>query len=441
LALAVLVAAATPAGAVLFDPKTFTLANGLQVVVIENPRAPIVIQMVWYRIGSADEPPGKSGIAHFLEHLMFKGTPSVPPGEFSKIVARNGGQDNAFTTSDYTAYHQRVAKDKLELIMKLEADRMQNLVLTDEVVLPERDVVLEERRSRTDNDPSARLYEAANAVLYQKHPYRIPVIGWEDEIRKLGTADALDFYRTYYAPNNAILIIAGDTTADEVRRLAERYYGPIESRAIPPRTRSPEPEQETARRVELKSAEVRQPGWSRRYLAPSMNRGLNQGETKHAYALQIAAEFLGGGPTSRLYKALVVDQKVATSAGAWYSASAFDLGEFGFSATPRQGVDMAKLEAALDAEIRAVLEKGITPTDLESSKKTLAASAIYARDSLRAGPNIFGRALTTGRTIEEVEAWPDRVKAVTVEDVNAALRAVLSERRSVTSVLLPGPAS
>jgi zinc protease len=432
-----LVAGPSGAHAAMFDPKTFTLANGLEVVVIENPRAPIVVQMVWYRVGAADEPPGKSGIAHFLEHLMFKGTPSVPPGEFSKIVARNGGQDNAFTTSDYTAYFQRVAKDRLELVMKLEADRMKNLVLSDEVVLPERDVVLEERRSRTDNDPGARLYEAANAAMYLKHPYRNPVIGWEDEIKRLSTEDALAFYRTYYAPNNAILIIAGDIKVADVRRLAERYYAPIPSRPIPPRVRSVEPEQEAARRVELRSAEVRQPGWSRRYLAPSLNRG----ETRHAYALQIAAEVLGGGPTSRLYKALVVERKVATSANAWYTANAFDLSEFGFGVVPRQGTEMAKLEEAMDAELRRLLDQGIDATEVATAKKTLAASAIYARDSLRSGPNVIGRALATGRTVEEVESWPERIQAVTVEDVNVAIRAILNDRRSVTSLLLPGPAS
>jgi zinc protease len=429
--------AGKPAAAKVFDPKAFTLANGLQVVVIENPRAPIAVQMVWYKVGSADEPPGKSGIAHFLEHLMFKGTPTVPPGEFSKIVARNGGQDNAFTSSDYTAYFQRVAKDRLELVMRMEADRMQNLVLSDAVVLPERDVVLEERRSRTDNDPGSRLYEEATAVMYLKHPYRIPVIGWPDEIKKLTTQDALDFYRTYYAPNNAILIVAGDVSAAEVRRLAELYYGPIPARAIPERVRSPEPEQETARRVELRSAEVKQPSWSRRYLAPSLNRG----DIRHVYALQVAAEILGGGPTSRLYRELVVGKKLATSTSAWSSPNAFDLSEFGVGASPRPGVEVAALEGALAAELRRLAENGIDAAELASAKKTLVASATYARDGLRAGPNIFGRSLTTGGTIEQVESWPERIQAVTIDEVNAAVRAVLVDKRSVTSVLLPDPPS
>jgi zinc protease len=439
LAVAVVVAGLPlrPGGAKVFDPKTFTLGNGLQVVVIENRRAPIAIQMVWYKVGAADEPPGQSGIAHFLEHLMFKGTPSVPPGEFSKIVARNGGQDNAFTSSDYTAYFQRVAKDRLELVMRMEADRMHNLVLSDAVVLPERDVVLEERRSRTDNDPSARLYEEANAVMYLKHPYRIPVIGWPDEIKRLATEDALRFYRTYYAPNNAILIVAGDVAAAEVRRLAELYYGPIPARTVPPRVRSPEPEQDTARRVELRSAEVKQPYWSRRYLAPSFNRG----ESRHAYALQVAAEILGGGATGRLYRELVVDKKLATSASAWSSPNAFDLGEFGVGASPRPGVEVAALEGALVAVLRRLTEGGIDAAELASAKKTLVASAVYARDGLRAGPNIIGRALATGGTIEQVESWPERIQAVTVEEVNAAVRAVLLDKRSVTSVLLPEPPS
>ena len=215
------------ASAKVFNPQTFTLANGMQVVVIENRRAPIVTQMVWYKVGSADEPRGDSGIAHYLEHLMFKATKNLKSGEFSKIVARNGGRDNAFTSYDYTAYHQTVAADRLELIMKIEADRMTNLIIDDDAIEAERQVVLEERRSRTDNRPASLLREQANAALYLTYPYRDPVIGWAHEIRAI-TADGLRaFYKKWYRPNNAILIIAGDVTMDTVRPLAEKYYGPI----------------------------------------------------------------------------------------------------------------------------------------------------------------------------------------------------------------------
>ena len=421
------------ASAGVFNPESFTLANGLQVVVIPNHRAPIAIQMVWYRVGAADEPAGKSGIAHFLEHLMFKGSKDVPPGAFSKIVARNGGQDNAFTSQDYTAYFQRVAKDRLELVMKLEADRMTGLVLTDAEVLPERDVVLEERRSRTDNNPGAQLYEHTRAALYMNHPYRVPVIGWKSEIEGLTTADAIAFYRRHYAPNNAILIVAGDVTAAEIRPLAEKYYGPIPRREVPPRVRATEPEQRAARRVVLKSPQVRQPSWSRTYLAPSYTTA-GGGD---AYALQVLAEIMGSGATSRLYRSLVVEQGVAASAGAWYSADGLDSGTFGVSGSPRPGTEIDAVEAALTAQIKALLSDGVSADEVARAKRSLLAGAIYVRDSLRAGPNIFGRALTSGRTIADVESWPDRVGEVTAEAVNAAAKKVFRDNRSVTGVLLP----
>lgn len=428
---------APDARAGVFDPEIFTLDNGLQVVVIPNHRAPIVIQMVWYKVGSADEPAGKSGIAHFLEHLMFKGTASVPPGEFSKIVARNGGQDNAFTSSDYTAYFQRVAKDRLELVMRLESDRMSNLTLTDSEVLPERDVVLEERRSRTDNNPGAQLYEQSQATLYLHHPYRNPVIGWKSEIERLTTEDALKFYRTYYTPNNAMLVIAGDVTAAEVRPLAEKYYGPIPSRAVPKRSRLAEPPHLASRRVVLKSAQVRQPSWSRRFLAPSYTGG----ETVHAPALQVLSELFGGGSTSRLYRGLVVEQKIAASAGAWYSPSPRDVSVFGLSASPRPGTDIETVEASMAVELKRLLADGVTADEVARAKKSLLAGAIYVRDSLRAGPNVIGRALAVGRTVADVESWPEAIEAVTVEAVNAAARAVLRKKTSVISVLLPEPTS
>jgi len=429
----VLLARPPGAAASVFDPETFTLANGMQVVVVPNHRAPIVVHMVWYRVGAADDPPGKSGIAHFFEHLMFKGTKSVPPGEFSKIVARNGGHDNAFTTHDYTAYFQKVARNKLELVMKLEADRMTNLVLTDAEVLPERDVVQEERRSRTDNSPAAQLYEQARAALYLNHPYRIPVIGWKEEIAKLSTEDALGFYRAHYVPNNAVLIVAGDVTAKELRPLAEKYYGVIPRGRDIKRVRAVEPIQRAARMVRMESPRVGQPGWSRSYTAPSYATATGN----QAYALQVLGEILGGGSTSRLYRKLVVEQGIAASAGAWYSPDGLDFGGFGISVTPRPGGDYRKAADAALAEIALVVKDGVTEKEVARATKNMQSSAIYARDSLRAGPNIFGRALTTGRKVADVEAWPERIKSVTVEQVNAAARAVFIEAHSVTSVLLP----
>ena len=430
---AALLLAVAPAGAAVFNPETFSLANGMQVVVVPNHRAPVVVHMVWYRVGSADDPPARSGIAHFLEHLMFKGTPTVPEGEFSQIVARNGGNQNAFTSQDYTGYYQKVAKDRLEIVMALEADRMVNLVLDDAAVLPERKVILEERRSRTDNEPSALLSEQLGAAQYLAHPYRIPVIGWAHEIAVLTTEDALAFYGRHYAPGNAILVVSGDITAAELRPLAERTYGAIPARDVAPRARPQEPVQRAARRVEFKDARVRQPEWSRTHLAPSYTAGASE----HAYPLQVLAELLGGGATSRLYRSLVVEQKVAASAGSWYRATSLDLTRFGFYASPSRGVAVAALEAAFDAEIANLLDGGVRAEEVARVTARMVRESVYARDNLGVAARIFGAALASGLTVDDVEAWPERIAAVTAEQVNAAARAVLVPETSVTGILLP----
>jgi zinc protease len=436
-ALAALVLVTAPGRAGLFNPETFTLDNGMRVVVIPDHRAPVVTHMVWYKVGAADEPPGKSGIAHFLEHLMFKGTPQVPPGEFSKIVARNGGRDNAFTSHDYTGYVQSVAVDKLELVMQLEADRAANLVLTEAVVAPEREVVLEERRSRTDNEPSAILSEQLSAAQFLAHPYGVPVVGWEHEIRALDKDDALDFYRAHYVPNNAILVVAGDVTAAQVRPLAEKYYGVLAPGQVPPRLRPQEPPQRAARRLEMRDTRVRQPTWRRSYLAPSRMAG----ERQHSLPLRALAEILGGGPTSRLYRALVVEQKVAAGASAFYSGRNIDRTRFWLAATPMPGGDIAAVETAAEAIIDQVVAEGVNEEELARVKTGMLAAAVYARDSISTAARIFGTALAIGLSVEDVENWPQRVEALTVEKVNAAARYVFDDERSVTGILLPEPAS
>jgi zinc protease len=428
---------APPVRAKVFNPTTFTLANGLEVVVITNMRAPIVTQMVWYHAGSADEPRGKAGIAHYLEHLMFKGTDQVKPGEFSRIIARNGGRDNAFTTHDYTCYYQNVAVDRLPLVMRLEADRMANLRLTDAVARPELDVVLEERRMRTDNDPSSKLYEQAEASLFVHHPYGIPIIGWEHEIRGLDYQDALAFYRTWYAPDNATLVVAGAVTADDVRPLAEQFYGPIPARPVPARARVAEPPHVASVKLEMTSERVRQPSWSRRYVAPSYRSG----DTAQAYPLQVLAEVLGGGETSRLNRSLVVDQQLAASAGADYEATRLDLGSFVIYASPQPGGNIAALERAVEAEVKRVRDDGVTDEEVARAKLRLQAATIYALDSLSTGARTIGAALSTGSTVDSVEAWPDRIGAVTAEQVRDAARAVLKDDVAVTSILKPAKTS
>ncbi len=420
-------------GSGVFKPEVAFLDNGMQVIVMTHRRAPVVTHMVWYKVGSADEPRGKSGIAHFLEHLMFKETKTLGNGEFSRIVASNGGQENAFTSYDYTGYYQKVAKDRLPIVMRIEADRMTNLVLQEKDVASERKVILEERSSRTDTRPSSLLWEQMMASLYQHYPYRIPVIGWRYEMERLSRQDALDFYKKHYAPNNAILIVSGDVTMADVLPLAKKYYGPIKRAAVPPRTRVHEPPQRVARRLVMHDKRVNAPSWTRLYYAPSFSYGAK----KHAYALSVLSEILGESDTSRLYRRLVVEQKVATGLGTDYTGTRLGPGYFYIGVYPAAGVPIAKLEAALDAEIEKLLKDGITEEELSRVKLRMAAEIAYARENTRAGAYSLGGALTTGQTVADVEAWPDRIAALTVADVNAAARYVLMARKSVTGVLLP----
>ncbi|SEH36155.1 M16 family metallopeptidase [Magnetospirillum fulvum] len=435
LLLAALLVVSPPAQARLFDPQTFTLSNGMTVVVVPNHRVPIVSHMVWYKVGAADEVAGKSGLAHMLEHLMFKGTPSVPPGDFSKIVSRNGGRDNAFTSSDYTGYFQNVAADRLELVMRMEADRMANLTLDEENFRTERAVVLEERRSRVGNNPAARLAEQMEATLFLNSPYHRPVIGWQSEIAGLTRDDALAFYRRWYAPNNAVLIVAGDVDADIVRPLAEKYYGTLPRAEIAPRLRTEEPAPEAARRVTVTDPRVSQPSWSRLYLAPSQRAG----ESRLAQPLEVLAEIIGGGATSTLYRSLVVEQGLAAHADAAYDPVAVGLTSFRIGVVPRPGISPERLEAAVDAQIARIAKGEIAAEEVERAKTRLRASVVYARDSLHTGARVLGEALAVGLTVEDVESWPDRVGAVTPAQVAEAAAQVLDARASVTGLLLPEP--
>ncbi len=431
----------SPGGAAatgMFNPESFTLDNGMQVVVIENHRAPVVSHWVWYRVGSADSPPGKSGLAHFVEHLMFKGTEEIAPGDFSRTVARHGGQDNAMTSADFTAYFQNIARDRLEMVMEMEADRMANLRLQLPDVLAELDVILEERRSRVDNQPSALLGEQLNAAQYLNHPYRLPIIGWYHEIESYTKEDALAFYDEWYAPNNAILIVAGAVTADELRPLAERTYGAVSAREVPERSRLSEPPHILERRIELAHDRVEQPSLMRSYMAPSFATA----EGGEAYALEVLAELFGSGGTSRLYRSLVVDQGIAASAGSFYRGTSLDQTTFRVHASPRPGGDLDALEAAMDAEIEKLLEDGVTAAEVARVQQRMIAEAVYARDSLTTAVRVFGGALTTGSTIEDVEAWPERIAAVTPEEVMEAARRVFDRTQSVTGRLVPaGPSA
>jgi len=422
-----------------FPVESFFLDNGMQVVVLPDHRAAIVTHMVWYRVGAADEPAGQSGVAHFLEHLLFKRTEKLNPGDFAKIVARNGGRHNAFTGQDYTGYYQTVAKDRLPLMMALEADRMANLRLEDEDIKAERDVILEERSMRVDGRPSSLLSEEMDALLFRAHPYGIPVIGWRHEMEALSLQDSWAFYKKYYNPANAILIIAGDVTTAQVRDLAEKYYGPIAGTALPKRARVQEPPMRGPRRVELADSRVKQPSWRRFYATPSYSAGQDK---ELAPALDVLMDIIAGGTTSRLYRHLVVDQKVAVSVGGWYQGWSFDPAKLALYATPpkamekggEHGLDL--VETQIDLVLNDVKQNGVTEDEVRRAVNKLVAEATYARDSIDSMAQIFGRGLTTGLSIADIQGWTARIEAVTPADVQRAAQRIFQPERSVTGLLL-----
>jgi zinc protease len=415
-------------------PATFTLPNGLQVVVIEDHRTPVVTQMVWYKVGSADETPGKSGLAHFLEHLMFKGTAKHPVGEFSQTVLKIGGNENAFTSTDYTGYFQRVPRDQLPKMMEFEADRMTGLILKDENVLPERDVVLEEYNMRVANNPEARLNEQIMAALYLNHPYGRPVIGWHHEIERLDREDALAFYRRFYAPNNAVLVIAGDVDAKEIRPLVEETFGKVASQPSIPvrRIRPQEPEPVAPRTVTLADPHVEQPTVKRYYLTPSAATAA-PGESA---ALDVLAQLLGNGSNSYLYRALVVDRPLAVAATAAYQGTSLDPTQFSISVAPRPGVEFSTVEQVVDSVIADITQNPVRAEDLERVKTQLIAEAIYAQDNQAVMARWYGGGLTTGLSVEDIRSWPDRIRAVTADQIRAAAQKWLDKKRSVTGYLI-----
>ena len=429
--LAVILTAAAPAQA---DEQvtSYMLDNGMEVVVVEDHRAPVVVHMVWYKAGSADEKPGVSGVAHFLEHLLFKGTKTVADGEFSATVARNGGRDNAFTSYDYTAYFQRVAADRLELMMKMESDRMVNLQLDESVIATERDVIIEERNMRVENNPGALFREQASAAQYLNHRYGVPIIGWQHEMLDLDLDDALDYYETYYAPNNAVLIVAGDVQPDEVKALADQYYGALPANPdLPERARPQEPRQMAERRLIYEDPRVGQPYVMRSYLAPERDSG----DQEEAAALTVLAEVLGGGTTSLLSEKLQFDDRKAVYTSAYYSGKSLDDTTFDLILAPAPGVTLEQLEADLDEVIANFLEEGIAPGRLDRIKSLLNADQIYARDDVYQVANRYGRALTQGLTVEDVQAWPGLLQNVTEEDVLNAARKVFNRDKAVTGYM------
>jgi zinc protease len=423
----------TLASAGLFEAHMFQLSNGMQVVLVPDHRAPVVTHMLWYRVGSADETPGKSGLAHFFEHLMFKGTTKYPEDAYSRLIGRVGGELNAFTSYDYTAYYATVHADSLELVMALEADRMLNLTLSEEMVRIEREVIVEERRLRIDNNPEALLHEQVMAALFLNHRYGVPVIGWMQEIRSWTLDDVLAFYRRWYRPGNATLVVAGDVALERLHALAEKHYGVLPPAPTSAQKRPIEPEHIAARRVAVQDRRIKRSLWMRFYLAPAYGSP----EKHRTPAVEILAELLGGGPNSLLYRQLVRTLGLAAEVRVSYSPEATDQTTLAIVAVPAPGVSVSDLEQAINLEVTRIRDGAIDDADVQRVQRKMRALAIRLRDGTMPAAQAMGAALSTGATLDEIEAWPTRIGAVTAADVRAEAKTVLRDEASVTGVLLP----
>lgn len=413
--------------------ERFTLANGLEVVVIPNHRVPAVSHMLWYRIGAGDDPEGKSGLAHFHEHVMFLGTAKRKSGEYSDIIARHGGQENAFTGADATSYYINISKQELPLAMELEADRMQALTATEDNVARERQVIIEERRQRIENNPEALLAEQVNAALFRHHPYHTPVIGWMHEMQDLTRTDVMNFHKTWYHPNNAILILSGDITAAEAKPLAQKYYGALKKAPVPERHWSDEPPQLAERHLTLRHKNVRQPQWSRHYATSSFGYG----KKDQALPLFLLSQVLGEGKTSLLYRALVVEQKLASEVETNYSGFTLGPAQFEITAIPEPGVSMDTLEKAVDAQLAKLLKDGIADTDLARAKRLLKAESVYSREGINSMARIMGWVRILNMDTDFFTRWPERIDAVSKDAIQSAAKDTLNPNQSVTALLLP----
>ena len=433
----------------VFNAAHYRLENGLEVVVIPNNRVPVVTHMVWYRVGAADEPEGESGIAHFLEHLMFKGSngldpgpeDDLAPGAFSKIVRSLGGNDNAFTSQDYTAYFQSIAVEHLETVMRMEAGRMRGIAPPLEDIESERKVVLEERSQRTDNNPQRLMYEQLSEALYEAHPYGDPIIGWRAEIEALRWEDIKTFYDQYYAPNNAILVVSGDVTGPQILALAQDIYGPLARRPLPTRAYTKTYTKEKRTHIDYADPRVKQPTVSIAYVVPSYR--LNP---RDSLALQILQNIMGEGASSRLYKSLVIEQKIASGAGLSYRSNMWEESEVWLYATPLPGINLDDIKNALKAEIKAVIENGITDQELADAVSRLQDQAIYARDSITGPAMVIGYSLITGAKLDDVEYWPQNIAAITKEQIQDVAKKYLDENstdfiNSVSAYLKPAKAA
>lgn len=419
------------------NPFEHTLSNGLRIIVKEDRRAPTAAHMVWYRAGGMDEVSGTTGVAHVLEHMMFKGTPNVGAGEFSRRVAAAGGRDNAFTSKDYTAYFQQVPKAQLAQMMQLEADRMRHLNLDAREFAQEIKVVMEERRQRTDDSPHARLGEQLQAVAYQTHPYRVPVIGWMNDLENMTVQDARDWYRRWYAPNNACVVVVGDVDHQAVFKLAQMYYGRVPARALPARKTPDEPEQAGIRRFTLR-AEAELPMLIMAYKVPVLRDVENDVDP---YALEMLAAVLDGHDAARLTTRLIREQQLAVSAGASYDSLARGPGLFYLSGAPGEGKTRADLEAALRAEIARIAEDGVAPDELARARAQLVAGQVYKLDSMFAQAMEIGQLEAVGIPHRQGRRIIEIFQAVTAEAVQGVARKYFVDERLTVAELDPLPSA
>ena len=417
------------------NPYEMTLKNGMRVIVKEDRRAPTAVQMVWYRVGSVDEVDGTSGVAHVLEHMMFKGTPSVGPGEFNKRVAAAGGRDNAFTSRDYTAYYQQVPKEKLEEMMQLEADRMRHLNVDAKEFEQEIKVVMEERRMRTDDNPQSKLFEQMTAVAFQAHPYRRPIIGWMNDLETMTVADAKAWYDTWYVPNNAYAVITGDVDHQAVFALAEKYYGPLEGRALPVRKAQTEPTQEGVRKVSVK-APAELPVLIMGYKAPVLRDVEKDSEP---YALDMLSAILDGHDAARFNKKLVRENKVALSVGIDYDGTARGPGMLYLHGSPSEGKTVADLEAALRAEIAHVQKDGVSEQELKRAKAQLLASQVYKLDSMFGQAMEIGQNESAGIPYQKISRMLEKLQQVTAAEIQAVAQKYFNDDALTIGVLDPQP--
>ena len=432
-----IVALAPAAGADAAGSPTreYTLGNGLKVIVKEDHRAPVVVSMIWYKAGSVDELNGTTGVAHVLEHMMFKGTHKVPAGEFSKRIAEAGGRDNAFTSNDYTAYFQTLQKSKLPLALELEADRMHNLNLSRAEFQKEIKVVMEERRMRTEDRPSALMFEQLMATAFRGNPYRAPVIGWMNDLENMTVEDARDWYRRWYTPNNAVLVVVGDVTGAEVLRLAQRYFGKLKPRALPARKPQEEPPQRGIRRIVVK-APAELPSVLMGYRVPVLRDPERDWEP---YALDVLSGALDGNEAARLPRALVREQRIAASVGSGYDDTTRGPGMFYFSATPSEGRSVADLESALRAEIERIARDGITEEELTRVKAQVTAAQVFQRDSMMFQARQIGALEAQGYSYRSIDLQLRKLNEVTAAQVQQVAARYLIDDGLTVAVLDPQP--